>query len=221
MKKKREQNNDLSLLKKAQLSSYILSEYIVKNNYPHVIGEKLLKPCIVETVNLFFGSDLSNQIRRIPLSDNIVCDRSVKMGENILINLIFKLKNSKMYSIQLDESVDTFGKNQFICFNRYHNTKNIKSEFLFCRELKKTSRGIDIFNILDKFFIDNDLDMQRIISVCTDGAPAMTGEGIGFWGYLKRKIPSLVTVHCKIHKMVLASKNLGDVFENVFKIMFE
>ncbi|KAH1022260.1 hypothetical protein HUJ04_011684 [Dendroctonus ponderosae] len=45
--------------------------------------------------------------------------------------------------------------------------------------------------------------LQNIISVATEGAPAMTGCQKGFISYLKNKIRDVLAVHCVIHRQHL------------------
>ena len=52
--------------------------------------------------------------------------------------------------------------------------------------------------------------MTNIISVATDGAPAMVGRHRGFLGYLKQVIPNVLSVHCVIHRYYLVAKNLSE-----------
>ena len=56
--------------------------------------------------------------------------------------------------------------------------------------------------------------MNNILSVATDGAPAMVGRYRGFLAYLKTKVPNAFTVHCIIHRQHLVSKKLSTRLHN-------
>ena len=43
-----------------------------------------------------------------------------------------------------------------------------------------------------------------MVSVCTDGAPAMIGHRSGFVALMKQVAPHIVSNHCAIHKYALA-----------------
>ena len=59
---------------------------------------------------------------------------------------------------------------------RYVHDGAIMEDFLFCEDLKRTTKAKDIFKCVNFFFAKHDLDIQIIGSVCTDGAPAMLGN---------------------------------------------
>ena len=64
----------------------------------------------------------------------------------------------------------------------------------------------------------------NLISVCTDGAPAMQGVREGFIGLLKKELPhpeSLIAFHCILHQRNFAAKSatVGDTFNKVLEIV--
>ncbi|XP_042253724.1 protein ZBED8-like isoform X2 [Thunnus maccoyii] len=50
-----------------------------------------------------------------------------------------------------------------------------KEELLTLLPLKTTTRGIDIYNAVKSFFVEKKVPLEKLVSVTTDGAPAMTG----------------------------------------------
>lgn len=88
--------------------------------------------------------------------------------------------------------------------------------------LKGKCTGLDIFKEFDIAFKEMDIDLQKIVSVTTDGAPNMVGKNIGFIQYLKQKItPSLIEFHCIIHQQVLCAKQGLKTFSNVMPIVIK
>ena len=64
----------------------------------------------------------------------------------------------------------------------------------------------------------------NLISVCTDGAPAIQGVREGFIGLLKKELPhpeSLIAFHCILHQRNFAAKSatVGDTFNKVLEIL--
>ncbi len=49
----------------------------------------------------------------------------------------------------------------------------MKKEMLDLVALKETTRGVDIKNVLDKTLKNADVPLNKLVSVATDGAPAM------------------------------------------------
>ena len=55
-------------------------------------------------------------------------------------------------------------------------------------------------------FDKNDMKWENLVSICTDGAPAMLGCRSGFIARMKRRSPNAVGSHCVIHQEALAAK---------------
>lgn len=97
------------------------------------------------------------------------------MSEDIVKNVNEKLQMDNKFAIQLDESTDISGKSQIISFIRFVNENEIIEQFLFCRELQTTTTGTDIFKAVNNYFEENNMLWSNCISICSDGAAAMTG----------------------------------------------
>ncbi|XP_076315374.1 zinc finger BED domain-containing protein 5-like [Tachypleus tridentatus] len=99
----------------------------------------------------------------------------------------------------------------------------IKEEFLLCKDLLTTTKGEDIFNIINSFFTTNGLDWNSVQQVSVDGAPSMMGRNRGLRGLIQAVNPEISVDHCIIHRYSLGSKslpgNLKLVFEDVLKIV--
>ncbi|CAH1995886.1 unnamed protein product [Acanthoscelides obtectus] len=59
------------------------------------------------------------------------------------------------------------------------------------------------------YFIEKAIPLSNIISVATDGAPAMVGRYRGFISYLKQNVSGVLAIHCVIHRQHLVAKNLS------------
>ncbi|GFW50910.1 SCAN domain-containing protein 3 [Trichonephila clavipes] len=73
-------------------------------------------------------------------------------------------------------------------------------EMLFARILTSDTKGESILNVLKEYFIENAIPLPNIISVATDGAPAMVGRYREFTGHLKQNVPEVLAIHCAIHQ---------------------
>lgn len=67
------------------------------------------------------------------------------------------------------------------------------------------------------------LPLYKLVSITTDGAPAMTGTHNGFIALCRKDedFPDFISYHCIIHQQVLASKRLNTkhVMDISFKIV--
>ena len=84
----------------------------------------------------------------------------------------------------------------------------MKTELLMNHEVSTTTKGKDIFDILDCFFKKNGLDWENLVECTTDGAPSMLGCRSGFQSYVKAVSPKVTSVHCFIHRFALCTKVL-------------
>jgi hypothetical protein len=68
------------------------------------------------------------------------------------------------------------------------NDGNIKEELLKTIPLHGKTRGEDIFQSFYDSLLEMNVPIHKLVSITTDGAPAMTSENVGLIGLCK-KIP--------------------------------
>ena len=123
-----------------------------------------------------------------------------------------------MVCLQLDESTDVVSCAQLLVFVTYINKLYFKDEFIFCEQLDLQTCGIDIYNKVGSFIEREGLKYEKLLSICSDGAPAMLGCRSGFMKHIKESAPYVTGNHCMIHREALASKTLPDVLKCVFQV---
>lgn len=72
-------------------------------------------------------------------------------------------------------------------------------------------RGVDVYYAVNKYFIDKNVTLEKLASVTTDGAPAMTGRHTGFVALcrLSPDFPKFLHYHCIIHQQAMCAKVMG------------
>ena len=60
---------------------------------------------------------------------------------------------------------------------------------------------------------------EKLVGVCTDGAPAMLEYWSGFINKIKQKNADTIGTHCVIHREVLTSKTLPAAMKNKLAII--
>lgn len=194
---------------KALSVSYDISLLIAKAKKPHIIGETLIKPCLLKATEEIFGKEAAKKIQDIPLSNNTVKSRIGNMSQDIEEQLICLIKKSPYFALQCDESTDIANCCQLLIFVRFLNEDNtIKEELLLSQVLETTSKGTDVMQIISDYFEKHGLMWEKLAGFCTDGAPAMLGSRSGLATLVKQKNSSILTTHCIIHRQALASKTL-------------
>ena len=166
---------------------------------------------MVDACRIMLGDNFADKIKTIPLSNDTIRKRIGMMTEDIHHQLIKKIKTSKIYALQLDESTDIVGSALLLIYIRYidWDENEIKEEFLNCLEIKGHTSAHDIFSTISDYFENIDLKMTDCISVCTDGAANMTGKHSGLVAKMKQVAPNIIGTHCMIHREMLASKNIS------------
>ncbi len=165
---------------KAQEASYLVAELVAKEMKAHTIAESLILPACQAIVKAMFGDEAQKEVAKIPLSNNTISRRISDMSIDIEMNVIDKLKEAKLFSLQVDESTDISGKAQLLGFVRFRDDQKIVENFLCCKELMETTKGKDVFDTVSSYLESKSLSWSSCVGLCTDGAPSMTGCLKGF-----------------------------------------
>ncbi|KAF2348878.1 protein of unknown function DUF4371 [Trinorchestia longiramus] len=119
-----------------------------------------------------------------------------------------KIKASRFFAIQCDESTDVAHLYQLLVYSRFVDKGTVREEILFSAALETTAKAIDLYSKVDEFFQKHGLSWEKLVGVCTDGASSMIGSRSEFVKLVKEKNPDVTGTHCVIHRQSLASKTL-------------
>uniref|UniRef100_A0A3P9HEE7 DUF4371 domain-containing protein n=1 Tax=Oryzias latipes TaxID=8090 RepID=A0A3P9HEE7_ORYLA len=125
---------------------------IVRNGKPFTDGEFIIK-----------------RIKDRPLSSRTVHDRTIMISNQIEATQVKDINAAQFFSLALDDMIA-----------RYVDVDTLREESLAVLPLKGTTRGEDIFKSFNEFAKEKNLPMDKLVSVCTDGAPCMVGENRGY-----------------------------------------
>ena len=105
----------------------------------------------------------------MPLSARTVHDRSIMMANQVEETQIKDINAATYFSLTLDESTDVSHLSQCSIIARYAAGDTLREESLAVLPMKGTTRGEDLFTSFMEFAKEKKLQMDKLISVCTDG----------------------------------------------------
>lgn len=214
--------------KAATEASFQISYRIAQKCKPFSDGEYIKEIFEEVSDSLFVNFKNKNEIKKaihgLQLSRNTVMRRIETMSENINEQLQRDIVRCVAFSLQLDESTDITDTAQLLIFIRMvFEDFSTKEELLSMISLKGKTRGLDIFTEFKAYISKIKLPLYKLVSMTTDGAPAMTGIHNGFIALCHKDedFPDFISYHCIIHQQVLASKRLNTkhVMDISFKIV--
>lgn len=210
------------------LASYKISQVIAKNKKPFEDGE-YIKESFVEAANCLFDgfknkSEIMSAINSLQLSARTVTRRVETMSEDVISQLKTDLKRCTFLSLQFDESTDISDTSQLALFVRMvFDDFTVKEELLKIIPLKGRTRGEDVFSSVKDYLISENIPIQKLVGITTDGAPAFTGVQKGFIALCRKDdmFPSFLSYHCIIHQQALCGQflNANNVMKAVVKLI--
>lgn len=205
-------------------ASYEICYILGKHMKPFTDAE-IVKECFVSAADILFDK-FSNKkqiladIKKIQLSDSTCTRRIEDISKYIHEDVLDNLRKCKFFSLAFDSSTDISATSQCSLFVRYCTENNlIVEQFLKFLSMKGQTRGIDYLDTICNYLEQNDIDIKKIVCVCTDGCPSMTGSENGFIALFKKKynLTNLVTFHCFIHQENLIARAVNPDLEAVMK----
>ena len=136
------------------------------------------------------------------------------LGGVLKQRVVEALRKSKAFGLLVDEVTDISVMEQLIGFAQYiSDDGSAMVKFLFVDNVLEGSSSANaetitncISNNLDKC----ELDVQKMMSLVSDGAKVMTGERTGVAARLKQINSKLINVHCVCHRLALACAGASD-----------
>lgn len=203
----------ISQSKKATSASFKIAHLLAKKMKPFVEGE-IIKEAMLLTAETLFDdyknkNEIITAINAIQLSARTVTRRIEMMATDIESQLNNDIQKSVFFSLQVDESTDVSDTSQLcIIAKMVFYDFSVKEEFLKILPLKGRTRGNDIYSTFKKYLEENNIPLEKLSAITTDGAPAMKGRNNGFIALCKKDpiFPKFASYHCIIHQEVLCSK---------------
>ncbi|GFV04024.1 uncharacterized protein TNCV_916481 [Trichonephila clavipes] len=158
-------------------ASYSAANAIARHGKPFQEGEFLKEAWLAWAPSLFDDFDnkdkIIQRIKDVPLSRNTMKDRILKLAENVTDQQKNDINSATFISLCLDESIDITKSARLAVFARYCVGNIIKEELIAITSLLTTAKGTDICTTARNSLAEKGIDLKKIVSVTTDGAPNM------------------------------------------------
>jgi hypothetical protein len=149
------------------------------------------------------------------------------LSDEVRENIFNEMRKSPSYSLMVDEVVDiTTHKHLAICSRYVDTDSNIKNAFVSDTRISD-GRAETITDQIKTELQSAHINIVNMSSFGSDGAAVLTGHKNGVCARLKEDNPSLITNHCKDHRLALACtdsykaiptmKTLDDTLDSLHK----
>lgn len=199
-------------------ASYLIAFQIAARKKPFSVAEELIRPYLVEMCSEVLGSSAGDKMKSIPLSANTIGCRINRLSADIEDQLVQKVRDSKWFALQIDESPEASDVTLLLCCVRFidYDCGDVKEELLFCTEMSSPGTDLEVFELINKYIDSRSLNWNHCVGLCTDGATSMTGR----WSRLKSKIQEIAKstvafTHCFIHREHLAAEKLSPCLHEI------
>ena len=197
-------------------ASFRVSHLLVKHKKSFQDGE-MVKEAFLQAADPLFRdfknkTEIVSSIKALQLSRSTVTRHSEAMAEDLTRQLWTDIADCECFSLQLDESTDFSDTAQMCIFIRMvFANMTAKEELLTVLHMKEHTRGEDTFQSFKNFIEKTQLPVYKLVSITTDGAPAMIGRVNGFIAKCRQDdvFPDFLNYHCIIHQQALCAKMLN------------
>lgn len=144
------------------------------------------------------------------------------LTQDVLTQLEKAMNKAQCVGLAVDESTDVCYSAQQLVYVRFFNTdqKAFCKDLLGITPLQTSTRGEDIYLAIEEMLTKRGIEPKQVVSITTDGAPAMIWREKGAVARLKEDNTELKAYHCNIHQSVLCT-SLSDEHAEVMNTMMK
>ncbi|GFW88418.1 zinc finger MYM-type protein 6 [Trichonephila clavipes] len=136
-----------------------------------------------------------------------------------LIRIIRSFLTNRTFAVRLDEATDSNKDAHFMAYVRFWDGMSAVEELLFCKPIKLKATAIVLFDILNNFINEANIEWKNCVGICTDGARTVSGRFKSIQALVKQKSPLCIWTHCMIHREALVSKEISPGLNIVLMIV--
>ncbi|GFV67640.1 zinc finger MYM-type protein 6 [Trichonephila clavipes] len=152
---------------------------------PRTITEELLLPAAIEIVETMFKNNFAKELQSIPLSNDTVSHRIDDIAENVEQQIsVTCVINCFQFSLTRQQIAINIAYVRF-----WDGYVSSIEELRFFKPIKLKATAIALFDILNNFINDANIEWKNCVGICTDGACTMSGRFKSIQALVKQKSP--------------------------------
>ena len=110
------------------------------------------------------------------------------------------LFSCKFFSVCIDESTDITSSARLTIFPRFCKGYELCKEMVSLLTLPERTTAAEFCKPVINEFCSRQIDISKVVSVTTDGAPSMSGEKASFVSLFTKEVGhAAIDFHCIIH----------------------
>ena len=147
--------------------------------------EVFIKEAFLNCADVLFD-DLPNKsiiisrIQDIPVSARTIERRIIDIAKDVNKLQTIALKTANVFSVAVDESIDINDNPRLAVVAKYCCDGEVHEELCCLKPMYGTTAGKDKLDTFTNHFEERRIDVKKIFSVTTDGAPAMIRQHRGY-----------------------------------------
>ena len=198
-----------------------MSQIIAKTGSAHTAAENAIKPSFEIFMKTVLQQDSVNVLKALPLSNDSIRRRIDKMSSDVE-SLLVEISKTSKFSIQQDEPTVSDSRAILMAYARFiDDSCKLCEEILFAKLLETDTTGLSIFEARKSWFDENQILFGNLVSCATDGAPPMLGKQNGLIAHIKELCPSILAVHCLVHRHRLVAKKISSDLHESLKVVIQ
>jgi len=191
-----------------------LMNFIIQNNLSFELGER---------IGVFFNSlqpHYIQQLKNISINSKKISNMITHCVRPTLEEVVLEDLKTHKFSLLLDFGNDSIGISHLCILARYYKDGVINSGVIKTIEVNESMTGENIFKLVEKNVLNDELISRNLIGFSTDNGPNLCGNGIGFYGQLTRKYPRIFFQSCCCHNYdLIAESVMGVLPERIFNLL--
>ena len=191
-------------------------QIIAKTGSAHTVAENIIKSSFEIFIKTVLQQGSENVLKALPLSNDSIRKRIDEMSSDVE-SLLIEISKTSKFSIQRDESTVSDNRAILTAYVRFIDDGcKLCKEMLFAKLLESDTTGLSIFEAIKPWFDENQIPFGNLVFCATDGAPSMLGKQNAFIAHIKELCPSILAVHCVVHRHHLVAKKISsDLHESL------